>query len=105
MWDNRYKYIEELRKMGAQVQVDGRTAFIQGIDHLSGATVRSCDLRGGAAVVIAGLAAKGTTRVEDIQFIERGYQDIVGKLRALGADISCVDEPEEPVIRPSWIAG
>ena len=106
VWDNRYKYIEELRKMGAQVQVDGRTAFIQGVDRLSGATVRACDLRGGAAVVIAGLAARGTTRVEDIQFIERGYQDIVGKLRALGADIRCVDEPEEPAaLRPNWIAG
>ena len=106
VWDNRYKYIEELRKMGAQVQVDGRTAFIQGVDRLSGATVRACDLRGGAAVVIAGLAAHGVTRVEDIQYIERGYQNIVGKLQALGADIRCVDEPDEPAaLRPNWIAG
>ena len=105
VWDNRYKYIEELRKMGAQAQVDGRTAFIQGVDRLSGATVRACDLRAGAAVVIAGLAAEGTTRVEDIQYIERGYQDIVGKLRALGADIRCVDEPAKPPVVPSWIAG
>ena len=105
VWDNRYKYIEELRKMGAQVQVDGRTAFIQGVDRLSGATVRACDLRGGAAVVIAGLAAEGVTRVEDIRFIERGYQDIVGKLRALGADIKCVDDSDEPPAISSWIAG
>ena len=106
VWDNRYKYIEELRKMGAQVQVDGRTAFIQGIDHLSGATVRACDLRAGAAVIIAGLAANGVTRVEDIQYVERGYQDIVGKLKALGADIECVDEPDEPpALRRSWMAG
>ena len=105
VWDNRYKYIEELRKMGAQVQVDGRTAFIQGVDRLSGATVRACDLRGGAAVVIAGLAAEGVTRVEDIRFIERGYQDIVGKLRALGADIRCVDDSDEPPAIASWIAG
>ena len=105
VWDNRYKYIEELRKMGAQVQVDGRTAFIQGVERLSGATVRACDLRGGAAVVIAGLAAEGVTRVEDIRFIERGYQDIVGKLRALGADIKCVDDSDEPPAITSWIAG
>ena len=105
VWDNRYKYIEELRKMGAQVQVDGRTAFIQGVDRLSGATVRACDLRGGAAVVIAGLAAEGVTRVEDIHYIERGYQDIVGKLRALGADIECVDDSGEPPAIASWIAG
>lgn len=104
VWDNRYKYIDELRKMGAQVQVDGRSAFIQGVDHLTGATVRACDLRGGAAVIVAGLAAQGVTRVEDIHFVERGYQDIVGKLRALGADISCVDEPNTPVSIPSsWI--
>ena len=105
VWDNRYKYIEELRKMGAQVQVDGRTAFIQGVERLSGATVRACDLRGGAAVVIAGLAAEGVTRIEDIRFIERGYQDIVGKLRALGADIQCVDDSDEPPAISSWIAG
>ncbi|MGM9614412.1 MAG: UDP-N-acetylglucosamine 1-carboxyvinyltransferase [Oscillospiraceae bacterium] len=106
VWDNRYKYIEELRKMGAQVQVDGRSAFIQGVEQLTGATVRACDLRGGAAVIVAGLAARGTTRVEDIHFVERGYQDIVGKLRALGADIVCADEPDEPIsIPPSWIAG
>ncbi len=106
VWDNRYKYIEELRKMGAQIQVDGRTAFIQGVDRLTGATVRACDLRAGAAVVIAGLAADGVTRVEDIQYIERGYQNIVGKLQALGADIKCVDEPDEPsALRPAWIAG
>ncbi len=104
VWDNRYKYIDELRKMGAQVQVDGRSAFIQGVKQLTGATVRACDLRGGAAVIVAGLAARGTTRVEDIRFIERGYQDIVGKLRALGADIVCTDEPDEPVsMPPAWI--
>ncbi len=106
VWDNRYKYVEELRKMGAQVQVDGRTAFFQGVDRLSGATVQACDLRAGAAVVIAGLAAEGVTHVEDIQYIERGYQDIVGKLRALGADIRCVDEPDQlSTSVPSWIAG
>ena len=106
VWDNRYKYIEELRKMGAQAQVDGRTAFIQGVNRLSGATVKACDLRGGAAVILAGLAAEGVTKVEDIKYVERGYQDIAGKLSALGADIRCVDEPEEANPFPmSWIAG
>ena len=106
VWDNRFKYFEELRKMGATVKVDGRTAIIIGVDRLTGATVRACDLRAGAAVVIAGLAAKGVTRVEDVQYIERGYEDIVGKLRALGAEIRCVDEPDEPTSRRTeWLAG
>lgn len=95
VWDNRYKYISELKKMGAEVQVDGKTAVIEGVQSLSGAVVLACDLRAGAAVVIAGLAAKGQTVVEDVEFIERGYEDFVGKLSALGADIRCetISEP------------
>ncbi len=103
VWDNRFKYIDELHKMGAQIQVQDRTALIQGVPHLTGATVKACDLRAGAAIVIAGLAAQGETQVEDIQYIERGYQNIVGKLRALGADIRCIDEPDEPDAMPAWI--
>ncbi len=96
VWNGgRFKYVAELKKMGANIEVDDQSAFIQGVDRLTGATVRACDLRAGAAMVIAGLAAQGVTKVEDVVFIERGYQDIVGKLRALGADIACVDEPEE----------
>ena len=97
VWDNRYKYIAELRKMGAQIQVDERTAIVEGVPHLTGAKVLACDLRAGAAVVIAGLAAEGTTEVEDIHFIERGYQNFVGKLNALGGDIRCVsvEDPED----------
>ncbi len=87
VWDNRYKYVNELRKMGAEIQVDGKTAVIQGVDKLYGAPVAACDLRAGAAMVIAGLCAEGTTTIEDIIYIERGYQDFVGKLRNLGADI------------------
>jgi UDP-N-acetylglucosamine 1-carboxyvinyltransferase len=94
VWDNRYRYVSELKKMGAQIQVDGKTAIIEGVDHLSGSVVTSCDLRAGAAVVIAGLCATGVTTVEDIQYIERGYQDIVGKLRSLGADIVMMSEPD-----------
>jgi UDP-N-acetylglucosamine 1-carboxyvinyltransferase len=96
VWDNRYKYVNELRKMGAQIQVDGKTAVVEGVESLSGAPVASCDLRAGAAMVIAGLCATGQTHVEDIQYIERGYQDLVGKLRRLGADIALVTEPDEP---------
>ena len=97
VWDNRYKYLAELRKMGAQVQVDDRTAIVEGVPRLSGAKVLACDLRAGAAMVIAGLAAEGVTEVEDIQFIERGYQNFVGKLNALGGDIRCVsfEDPDD----------
>ncbi len=93
VWDNRYKYVNELRKMGAEIQVDGKTAVIQGVDKLYGARVAACDLRAGAAMVIAGLCAEGTTTIEDIIYIERGYQDFVGKLRNLGADIAKVSDP------------
>jgi len=95
VWDNRYKYISELKKMGAEVQVDGKTAVIEGVAYLTGAPVAACDLRAGAAVVIAGICAKGETIVEDVSYIERGYQDLVGKLKSLGADIICVSEPDE----------
>ena len=96
VYDDRFKYINELCKMGAEVTVDGRVAVIEGGKPLSGASVRACDLRAGAAMVTAGLCAKGTTVVEEIHFIERGYENFVGKLRTLGADISIVDFPEEP---------
>ena len=99
VWDNRYKYVNELRKMGAEIQVDGKIAVIEGVPGLTGAPVAACDLRAGAAMVIAGLCAEGTTVVEDVEFIERGYQDIVGKLRGLGADIVAVSEPDGPVQR------
>lgn len=94
VYDNRYKYTNELRKMGAEIQVDGRVAVIEGGKRLTGAPVHACDLRAGAAMVIAGMCASGTTVVEDVRFIERGYENFVGKLKALGADIECVDEPE-----------
>ena len=94
IYDNRYKYFNQLRKMGVVAQVDGRVAVVEGVESLHGATVAACDLRAGAAMVIAGLCARGVTYVEDIYYIERGYQDFVGKLRNLGADISIVDEPE-----------
>ena len=96
VYDNRYKYTNELRKMGAEIQVDGRVAVIEGGKRLTGAPVHACDLRAGAAMVIAGMCASGTTVVDDVRFIERGYENFVGKLKALGADIECVNEPDTP---------
>ena len=95
IYDNRFKYINELRKMGAECSVDGRMCVVEGSTRLSGAPVQACDLRAGAAMVIAGLCASGETLVEDIHFIERGYENFVGKLRALGADIKIADFPDE----------
>ena len=95
VWDNRYRYVDELRRMGAQIQVDGKVAVIEGVDHLTGAPVCACDLRAGAAMVIAGLAARGRTEVDHIYHIERGYEDIVGKLSNLGANIHLEVEPDE----------
>ncbi|MBQ8503314.1 MAG: UDP-N-acetylglucosamine 1-carboxyvinyltransferase [Clostridia bacterium] len=87
VWDNRFKYIEQLLRMGANVQVDGTIAVFQGVEELMGAPVRADDLRAGAAMIIAGLMARGTTEVEDIVYIDRGYEDYVEKFRELGADI------------------
>lgn len=86
--DARFQYVEELRRMGADIQVDGKVAVIEGTGKLTGAPVKACDLRAGAALMIAGLAASGITTIEDIHHIERGYADMEGKLRALGADIT-----------------
>ena len=104
IYDNRFKYVNELKKMGADIQVDGRIAIIEGGAKLTGAPVMACDLRAGAAMVIAGLCASGTTEIEDIHYIERGYENFVGKLRKLGADISIVDFPDEPQINEKVIS-
>lgn len=93
VWDNRFRYMEELTRMGASVQVDGTIAVIEGVDSLKAARVKALDLRAGAAMVIAGLMCKGTTEIENIQFIERGYEEIVSKLRAMGADIKKITIP------------
>ena len=95
IYDNRYKYVNELRKMGAEIQVDGRVCVIEGGHRLTGAPVMACDLRAGAAMVIAGLCAAGETVVEDIHYIERGYENFVGKLNSLGADIRIEEFPDE----------
>ncbi len=99
VWDSRYRYVEELRRMGAKISVDGKTAVVEGVPSLMGAPVRACDLRAGAALVIAGLAAEGTTEVEDVSHIERGYEHIVEKLTAMGAHIRRVEMPDGPSIQ------
>ena len=87
VWNSRYQYVDELKRMGAHIQVDDKTAVVEGVDHLTGAPIQACDLRAGAAMVIAALAAQGQSEISCVQYIERGYEDIVEKLRALGADI------------------
>ena len=95
VWDNRYRYVDEFRRMGARIQVDGKVAVIEGVDHLTGAPVHACDLRAGAAMIIAGLAAQGVTEIDGIHHIERGYETIVEKLAAVGADIRVITVPGE----------
>ena len=90
IFENRFKYVDELTRMGASIKVEGNSAIIDGVDCLMGARVSSPDLRAGAALVVAALAAEGTSVIEDIKFIERGYEDFEQKLEALGADISRV---------------
>ena len=91
IWESRFKYVDELRKLGAQIAVTGNVATIEGGVQLLGAPIRSCDLRAGAAMIIAGLVASGTTVIEEIEFIERGYENIIEKFRGLGANIKKVD--------------
>lgn len=95
VWDNRFRYADQLRRMGANISIDGKTAIIMGVDSLHGTSTTSVDLRGGAAVVIAALAAEGKTEIESIQTIKRGYDDLVGKLKAVGADIDLVTTDDE----------
>ncbi|MBR4015586.1 MAG: UDP-N-acetylglucosamine 1-carboxyvinyltransferase [Anaerotignum sp.] len=87
VWENRYQYIEELRKLGAQVHIDGRIATIDGVPHFNGAAVSATDLRAGAAMILAALAAEGETVIDGVRYIDRGYEDVEFKLQALGADI------------------
>lgn len=87
IFDNRFRYVSELRRMGADISVDQKSAIIQGGEKLKGAPVIAPDLRAGAALIIAGLAAEGVTEIQDIHYIERGYENIVEKLQSLGADI------------------
>ncbi len=87
IFDSRYRHVDELRRMGADIQVAGRAAMVSGVGRLHGAAVRSTDLRGGAALVVAALGAEGATQVSELRHIRRGYQDLDRNFRALGADI------------------
>lgn len=92
IWEGRFKHVDELKRMGTRIRVEGRTAIIEGVERLSGAPVRATDLRAGAALLIAGLVAEGRTEISGIEHIDRGYERAVEKLRALGA--ACVREPD-----------
>lgn len=100
VWDNRYRYADEFRRMGANIQVNGKVAVIEGVHALTGAPVCACDLRAGAAMIVAGLAANGITEIDQVYHIERGYEGIVEKLAKLGADIH-----EEAIPEEDWRSG
>ena len=94
VWDNRYRYVDELRRLGAHITVDGKVAVVEGVPALSGAPMHASDLRAGAALVVAALAANGLSCIDGIDYIERGYDSMVEKLKALGADIERVELPD-----------
>ena len=87
VWDSRFQYVDELKRMGAKIKVEGRMAVIEGVERLSGAPVKAVDLRGGAAMVIAGLVGEGITEIRDLSHIDRGYEYFEEKLAGIGADI------------------
>jgi len=90
LFAGRFRYIDELRRMGARISIEGHHAVVRGTPRLSGAQVRAPDIRAGAALVLAGLVADGETEVSGVEHIERGYEDFDGRLRALGADVTRV---------------
>ena len=95
IFESRFKYVDELTRMGASIKVEGSTAIIEGVERYTGATVSAPDLRAGAALVIAALTAEGYSTIEDIKYIERGYEDFEVKLRGLGAQIEKVDDDRD----------
>ena len=107
LYPGRFRYVEELQRLGADIRADGHHAVVRGVPQLSGAPVRAPDIRAGAALVVAGLAADGETSVAGVHHVDRGYDDLVGRLAALGADIERVarrpDESGQPSRR--WRRG
>ena len=95
IFENRFKYVAELGRMRAKLKVEGNTAYIEGVKSFCGVQLSAPDLRAGAALVIAALAADGISEIEDIEYIQRGYEDFEGKLANLGAVIKCVDSDRE----------
>ncbi|HBM75064.1 MAG TPA: UDP-N-acetylglucosamine 1-carboxyvinyltransferase, partial [Clostridiaceae bacterium] len=92
VFENRFMHVCELKRMGVNIKIDGRSAVIEGVTKLSGAKVKATDLRAGAALILAGLAAEGTTEISDIHHIDRGYVNIEKKLKKVGADIERIEE-------------
>ncbi|MCL2391293.1 MAG: UDP-N-acetylglucosamine 1-carboxyvinyltransferase [Oscillospiraceae bacterium] len=99
VWDNRFKFVDELAKMGCSIRVTERTAVIEGISHMTGAPIKAGDLRAGAALVIAGLCARGETIIDGVGYIERGYEKMIEKLTGIGADIKAIYVPDEPKVQ------
>jgi UDP-N-acetylglucosamine 1-carboxyvinyltransferase len=95
IFENRFIHVSELRRMGADIRIQGNTAIIQGVDHLSGAPVMATDLRASASLILAGLAAEGTTEVSRVYHLDRGYEGLDRKLARLGANIKRVKEDEQ----------
>jgi UDP-N-acetylglucosamine 1-carboxyvinyltransferase len=87
LFEGRFRYVDELRRMGADIRTEGHHAVVRGVPRLSGAQVKAPDIRAGAALVLAGLAAEGETSVSGVEHIERGYDDLVGTLQGLGASV------------------
>ncbi len=105
VWDSRFQYVEQLTRMGAVISVNGKAATIEGVETLNGSPVKADDLRAGAAMLIAGLVATGTTSIENIIYIDRGYDNVVGKFQKLGADIWRVNDDGEPRLLSETEAG
>lgn len=99
IFESRFKYVDELAKMGASIKVESNTAIVDGVHRLTGATVCASDLRAGAALVIAGLVAEGFTVVEQVEYVERGYENFESKLRCLGANVEKVDSGDEKALQ------
>ena len=95
VWASRFRYVDEFKRMGAQIQVNDNLAIIEGVDHLTGAQIRACDLRAGAAMIIAALAAYGRSEITGVQYVERGYEDVISKFRKLGGNITAVEISDE----------
>ena len=99
VWDSRFRYAEQLTFMGADIKVDGKTAVIKGVKELKAAKVSANDLRAGAAMIIAGLIADGATEIDTIEHIDRGYEKVVEKLSAIGADIKRISVPDDVLVK------
>ena len=95
VWNSRFRYTDEFKRMGANIQVDGNLAIIEGVERLTGAQLEACDLRAGAAMLIAALAAQGISEITNVQYIERGYEDVIEKIRGIGGSIRAVEIQED----------